>query len=83
MQILLNYSQLPNTKDMHVFVNFSWINNIIVFLKKRQRKRERGKGLDRENLCLDFVFGMLGVKILHAFQEIRIGLHHCMSHETC
>jgi hypothetical protein len=54
-----------------------------LYFKKKDREKERGKGLDREKLCLDFVFGMLGVKILHAFQEIRIGLHHCMSHETC
>jgi hypothetical protein len=52
MQILLNYSQLPNTKDMHVFVNFSWINNIIVFKIKRQRKRERKRTRQGK-----FVFG--------------------------
>lgn len=54
---------------------------ILVYFKKiGQRERER-KRTEQGTIVFGFCIGMVGVKMLHVFQEIRIVLLQCMSHD--
>lgn len=60
---------MTQEKDMHVFVNPSWVNNLNIFLFLMTERKTEERDQRQGTFVFAFCIGVLGAKILHAFQE--------------
>ena len=54
---------------MHVSVNPSWVNNLIIFLYLTTERKTEERDQREGTIVFGFCIEMLGAKILHVFQD--------------